>query len=366
MRYVLDGVRFFQYVDKSTPQVCSSTFMNILTYHNPFFDHLSVFNLLKSVWSFWLDPETKKFGSNSIQNVFLYNLRVLFGVKAEILICKNPDQLYEVVGEKISDNRPLYVRFNGSSLGRDVNDFGNIEEHYTHVIYGIDTLKGQILIQNNELQKQGWISIDEAARRLALNKVIDLQVSDFKPLMENRIIELLLRKVKGNFKKFGPVHTLARLARRVVRGKVQQDLPPRGKVCGIRGIHEFANTIQNMEKQPVNASESYARFACREIMVHLKKRENVIQVLNSLTVSDQYKTELQTLMQEWKDLSKSWAQSSKSFAKVYMSHSEQDYDKMSLHMHQTAEKEAETLKILQRVLYKLRPCAKHIPFNPKK
>ena len=360
MKTVISDIEFYQPAQgKSKHMVCSSTFLNILAYHNPFFKKPILYDLLRVGWTFWYSPKKRRLSSMYATNGFLFNLNSLFSVNSESIFCSDLSRFRECLRERLIEKRPLYVDLVGTSvlIGEELKFIDLQREHFTYVVFGFDSKNDTVLLLTNEASKVGWASISEVASRLKRNEIVDfmnpldLQIPD-----QEKLASFFLRKIRSNFKTYATIGTLRRINHYVwgnITGKsILIDLPPVRILSGIGGIEKFAKDLVHLYGLERNEINDFSKHTCRKIIGFRDERAIFMRSLLGLArfnKKDHIIKEIECLSQ---DLELIWVSLAKSFARVYMSEKKDSVDRIQEKLLDIKSREKALLLLMQDFLKK--------------
>lgn len=360
MQTVISDIEFYQPAQgKSKHMVCSSTFLNILAYHNPFFKKPILYDLLRVGWTFWYSPKKKRLSSMYATNGFLFNLNSLFSVNTESIFCSDLSHFRECLRERLIEKRPLYIDLVGAPIliGKELKFIDIQPKHFTYVVFGFDSKNDTVLLLTNEASKVGWASISEVASRLKRNEIVDfMNPLDLQMPDQKKLAGFFLRKIRNNFKTYATLGTLRRINRYVwesiTRKSILIDLPPVRILSGIGGIEKFAKDLVHLYGLERNEINDFSKHTCRKIIGFRDERAIFMRSLLGLArfnKKDHIIKEIECLSQ---DLERTWVSLAKSFARVYMSEKKDSVDRIQEKLLDIKSREKAFLLLMQDFLKK--------------
>ena len=360
MKTVISNIEFYQPAQgKPKHMFCSSTFLNILAYHNPFFKKPILYDLLRVGWTFWYSPKKRRLSSMYAKKGFLFNLNSLFSVNSESIFCSDLSHFRECLRERLIEKRPLYVDLSGVPVfvGEKLKFIDLHLKHFTYVVFGFDSKNDTVLLLTNGASKVGWAAISEVASRLKKNEIVDfmnpldLQIPD-----EEKLVEFFLRKIRSNFKTYATLGTLRGINHyvwgNIARKSIPIDLPPVRILSGIGGIEKFSKDLVHLYGLERNEINDFSKHTCRKIIGFRDERAIFMRSLLELArfnKKDHIIKEIECLSQ---DLELIWVSLAKSFARVYMSEKKDSVDRIQEKLLNIKSQEKALLLLMQDFLKK--------------
>lgn len=295
---------------------CIGHVMNILAYHAPFFENLQTFELLKLGWSFWHFPTSNTFRHAYTRGRVFHNLRELFNVRIEPIICSTPSEFRKHITILIQNNRPLLLWIaakNRNSYSDDGSD------HATYVGCGIDDMQDAILMVSNGAQSFQWMPIEFVGNHLAHKQFHDFHVPEGCHIPETKtLIRLLKSKVENNLYSYRkPTRLIQKVYWKYLRNQPSQDLPPLSVISGLKGIRSFADNLPLWAQESPDVLERRARKACSEALMLNQERSEFMAVCSGLQVKG-CASDLHKIERQWQSISKQWKLIARSFTRIYM------------------------------------------------
>ncbi len=360
MKTVISDIEFYQPAQgKSKHMVCSSTFLNILAYHNPFFKKPILYDLLRVGWTFWYSPKKRRLRSMYATNGFLFNLNSLFSVNTESIFCSDLSHFRACLRERLIGKRPLYIDLSGTPvlIGEELKFIDIQPKHFTYVVFGFDSKNDTVLLLTNGASKVGWASISEVASRLKRNEIVDLMNPlDLQIPDQEKLASFFLRKIRSNFKTYATLSTLERINRYVWRnitGKsVPIDLPPVRTLSGIGGIEKFSKDLVHLYELDRNEINDFSKHTCRKIIGFRDERAIFMRSLLGLARFKEKDHTIKEIECLSRDLEIAWVSLAKSFARVYMSEKKDSVDRIQEELLKIKSREKALLLLMQDFLKK--------------
>ena len=360
MKTVINNIEFYRPAQgKPKHMFCSSTFLNILAYHNPFFKKPILYDLLRVGWTFWYSPKKRRLSSMYAKNGFLFNLNSLFSVNAESIFCSDLSHFRECLRERLIGNRPLYVDLSGAPVfvGEKLKFIDLHLKHFTYVVFGFDSKNDTVLLLTNGASEVGWASISEVASRLKRNEIVDfMNPLDLQMPDQEKLAGFFLRKIRSNFKTSAKLGTLRRINHHVwgniTRKNIPIDLPPVRILSGIGGIEKFSKDLLHLYGLERNEIKDFSKHTCRKIIGFRDERAIFMRSLLGLArfnKKDHIIKEIECLSQ---DLELTWVSLAKSFARVYMSEKKDSVDRIQKKLLNIKNREKALLLLMQDFLKK--------------
>lgn len=359
MRHIIEGVRPYAGAQGRAGKgymSCIGEAMNVLAFQCPLFEDARIFNLLKVGWSAWYSPRTGEIFHAYVRNRFFYNLKILFNLQVETICCRGLSGLRNLLRRRIYDDHPLFLWINGMPIlrGEEISFIGGSSSHMTFVCYGIDDNRDSVLLLNNHSGILGWAPMEVIGKRLDQNIVYDIPIlSDCTVPIKSTVNNLLLEKVRSNFRTFSFFYGIERYLLRTFQNKAKRtykDLPRIGMICGPEGIRTFADKIQSWNSEFDEAVQNVARRTCRQIMLLREEREIFFSILDNLPSYQDEEISFQTILSYSKELSKSWKVIAKLMSKIYMAAGGYAIAEIQERLYQVANQEVQILKMLRDFL----------------
>ena len=360
MKTVISNIEFYRPAQgKPKHMFCSSTFLNILAYHNPFFKKPILYDLLRVGWTFWYSPKKRRLSSMYAKNGFLFNLNSLFSVNTESIFCSDLSHFRECVRERLIEKRPFYVDLSGAPVfvGEKLKFIDLHLKHFTYVVFGFDSKNDTVLLLTNGAPKVGWASISEVASRLKRNEIVDfmnpldLQIPD-----EEKLAGFFLRKIRSNFKTCATLGTLSRINHyvwgNITRKPTPIDLPPVRILSGIGGIEKFAKALVHLYGLERNEIKDFSKHTCRKIIGFRDERAIFMRSLLGLARFNKKNHIIKEIERLSQDLERTWVSLAKSFARVYMSEKKDSVDRIQEKLFDIKSREKALLLLMQDFLKK--------------
>lgn len=338
---------------------CSSTFLNILAYHNPFFKKPTLYDLLRVGWTFWYSSKKRRLSSMYVKNGFLFNLNSLFSVKSESIFCSDLSHFRACLRERLIGKRPLYVDLSGAPVlvGEKLKFIDLNLKHFTYVVFGFDSKNDTVLLLTNGASMVGWASISEVASRLKRNEIVDfMNPLDLQMPDEEKLADFFLKKIRSNFKTCSALGTLRRINHyvwgNITRKYIPIDLPPVRTLSGIGGIEKFSKDLVHLYGLDRNKINDFSKHTCQKIIGFRDERAIFMRSLLGLArfnKKDHIIKEVECLS---RDLEIAWLSLAKSFARVYMSERKDSVDRIQEELLQIKSREKALLLLMQDFLKK--------------
>ncbi len=360
MKTVISDIEFYQPAqDKSKHMICSSTFLNILAYHNPFFKKPILYDLLRVGWTFWYSSKKRRLRSMYATNGFLFNLNSLFSVNKESIFCSDLSHFRACVRERLIEKRPLYIDLSGTPIliGEELKFIDIKPKHFTYVVFGFDSKNDTVLLLTNEASMVGWASISEVASRLKRNEIVDfMNPLDLQMPDQEKLAGFFLRKIRSNFKPYAILGTLIRINHyvwgNITKKYIPIDLPPVRILSGIGGIKKFSKDLVHLYELERNEVNDFSKHTCRKIIGFRDERAIFMRSLLGLACFNEKNhitKEIECLSQ---DLERTWVSLAKSFARVYMSEKKDSVDRIQEGLLNIKSQEKALLLLMQDFLKK--------------
>ena len=358
MKTVISNIEFYQPAQgKPKHMFCSSTFLNLLAYHNPFFKKSILYDLLRVGWTFWYSPKKRRLSSMYVKNGFLFNLNALFSVNSESIFCSDLSHFRACLRERLIEKRPLYVDLSGAPvlIGEKLKFIDLNLKHFTYVVFGFDSKNDTVLLLTNGASKVGWASISEVASRLKKNEIVDfMNPLDLQMPDQEKLTGFFLRKIRNNFKTCATLGTLRRMNHyvweNVTRKYIPIDLPPVRTLSGIGGIEKFSKDLVHLYGLERNEINDFSKHTCRKLIGFRDERAIFMRSLLGLArfnKKDHIIKEIERLSQ---DLELTWVSLAKSFARVYMSEKKDSVDRIQEKLINIKRREKALLLLMQDFL----------------
>ena len=327
---------------------CIGHVMNILAYHAPIFENLQTFELLKLGWSFWHFPASNTFRHAYTRGRVFHNLRELFNVRIEPIICSTPSEFRKHVTILIQNNRPLLLWIaakNRNSYSDDGSD------HATYVGCGIDDVQDAILMVSNGARPFQWMPIGFVGSHLAHKQFHDFHVPEDCCIPETEtLIRLLKNKVEQNlYSSKKPKRLIQKVYWKYLRNQPTRDLPPLSVISGPKGIRSFAGNLPLWIQESPDVLERRARKACSEALMLNQERSEFMAVCSNLKVGG-CTSDLHKIEHQWQSISKQWKLTARSFTRIYMTKDDKTLTDLQDQFLRIADEEERILRLIYRML----------------
>ena len=360
MKTVISNIEFYKPAqDKSKHMICSSTFLNILAYHNPFFKKPILYDLLRVGWTFWYSPKKRRLSSKYATNSFLFNLNSLFSINTESIFCSDLSHFRECLRERLIEKRPLYIDLSGTPvlIGEELKFVDLQRKHFTYVAFGFDSKNDTVLLLTNGASMVGWASISEVASRLKSNEIVDfMNPLDLQMPDQEKLASFFLRKIRNNFKTYATLGTLRRINRYVWRNITRKyipiDLPPVRSLSGIGGIEKFSKDLVHLYGLERNEINDFSKHTCRTLIEFRDERAIFMRSLLGLARFNKKEHIIKEIECLSQNLEIAWVSLAKSFARVYMSEKKDSVDRIQEKLLDIRSREKALLLLMQDFLKK--------------
>ncbi len=342
MKHVIEGIRRRSIGAESRPNFtfrhCIYPITSVLGYYNPIFYDDRTYDLMRVSWSSWYHPGKAIVSASFLSQCYL-NIERLFGATVESHLCSSPDEFRELMYDRVCNNRPLFLFIYGNPkrMGEEIRVTSGTD-HVTFAGIGIDSAQDRVLVANNFAI--GWCPIEDIGHRILVNLVDEFYVSpDCTMPAFDVLANHLLIQVSSNFDD-NPV----------TYGDVPgRDVPPHEMICGVKGIHAFAEH-PSFHRKGWSVEQTAREGITFGLLVARQERSLFISIFEEFISSTYDPYTYNGIMEYWKELSKTWVVAGKLSKRLELKGNGDVSSKFRDILHSTGEQEEKILLLLRDYL----------------
>ncbi len=334
MRYFVKGIRRHPIREESRPnyrfRYCIYPAMSILRFYSHIFDDVRTYDLMRAGWSSWYVPRKVSISVSFLSQCYL-NIEVLFGATVKSHLCPGPDELRELMYDRVCNNRPLFLFIKGDpkKMGDEIRVTSGTQ-HITFAGIGIDSVQDSVLLVNNFRQLgKGWCPIEDIGHRILSNLVDEIYVSSdctmpSVDVLSNHLLIQVISNFDDNPVQYGEVPV--------------RDVPETEMICGFKGIHAFAEH-PSFHRESMSVEETAAQGITVGLLMNRQERSLFISIFEDFISSTYDPHTFRNIMAYWNELSQSWLIAAKLSKRLEMTENGNVISKFRDILHSIGEKE---------------------------